>query len=164
MSNIANYNKTNLKDKTVKKVEEKLSILTFRIKNNIYGIDIKYVDSVANDLTKSKGEKEKNLYSMVSYRENIIPLLDLYTYLYGSTKEQYKEVSNNQIIVKVNESKLGLEVSEIKDIVEIDKKHIIDVIPLLRDRLYMVSGFVQMGDELISIINIEEIFKFVSNS
>lgn len=157
MTSIDNYRKE-------KEIKNKIDVLTFRVKENIFGIDIKYIDSIAEGLTKNKSPKEKNLYSMLEYRGQMIALLDLYTYLYGVEKEKYKAVSNYQIIIRVNENKLGLEVSQIKDIVSIDKADIIDVIPLLKDSLYMVNGFVEKDNNLISIMNVEEIYRFVSNS
>lgn len=161
MRGIINYSKDT---ERIKEAENKIDVLTFRIKDNIYGIDIKYIDGVTEGLTKNKSRKEKNIYSIVEYRDKVIALLDLYTYLYGIENEKYKEVSNHQIIIKVNENKLGLEVSQIKGIISIDKRKIVDVIPLLKDSLYMVNGFVEKDNNLISIMNVEEIYRFVSNS
>lgn len=144
--------------------QDSTEILTFKVNNTTFGIDIKYIDSVVEGLVKNKGIfKEKGLYSMAGYRDEVIPLIDMYAYLYNKENTQHT-VSNHQIITKVKNSKIGLEVESIGSILSIDKSQILDVVPLLKNNLYMVNGFIQQKNDIISLLDMNEIYKFISNS
>lgn len=132
-----------------------MEILTFKINDASFGIDISTIDSVSKygNIERNIANDDKVIGTMV-YRDGVIPVIDMCSCLFGSKIEEKED--NLLMVCTVGEAKFAFEISHVDNIMKIDS--VIDNNGFIKDMAYVLSGFVRVGkSNLISIIDMRKV-------
>ena len=135
-----------------------MEIMTFYINNIPFGTDIKIVDGISKQLNIVEDTQCNTIIlGSVMYRNELIRVIDLSNYLFG-TPTKYNENSKIMVCI-VNKIKIAFILDNTPDIININNKEIIND-GFIKNHCYMIYGYVKLKDNgLLGIINIETIIK-----
>ncbi|SCY23304.1 chemotaxis protein CheW [Butyrivibrio sp. INlla14] len=137
-----------------KKKEEKKYVV-FGIKNENFGIDISFVNSIIQMPHITSVPKSPEHYSgIITLRGEVVPVISLRRKM-NLDDEAYTD--NSRIIITdiEKDKQVGLIVDEVKEVVEIPSDEIMEPSPFLKKEESLISGVGKKDDELISVCNIE---------
>nr|WP_297762799.1 chemotaxis protein CheW [uncultured Butyrivibrio sp.] len=137
-----------------KKKEEKKYVV-FGIKNENFGIDISFVNSIIQMPHITSVPKSPEHYSgIITLRGEVVPVISLRRKM-NLDDEAYTD--NSRIIITdiEKDKQVGLIVDEVKEVVEIPSDEIMEPSPFLKKEESLISGVGKKDNELISVCNIE---------
>ena len=137
-----------------KKKEEKKYVV-FGIKNESFGIDISFVNSIIQMPHITNVPKSPEHYSVIiTLRGEVVPVISLRRKM-NLDDEAYTD--NSRIIITDidNDKQVGLIVDEVKEVLEIPDDEIMEPSPFLKKEESLISGVGKKDDELISVFNME---------
>lgn len=137
-----------------KKKEEKKYVV-FEIKNESFGIDISFVNSIIQMPHITNVPKSPEHYSgIITLRGEVVPVISLRRKM-NLDDEAYTD--NSRIIITDidNDKQVGLIVDEVKEVLEIPDDEIMEPSPFLKKDESLISGVGKKDDELISVFNME---------
>lgn len=135
-----------------------IHIITFKINNTQYGIDIKQIQEVIKIPEKiTKLYKCRNhVIGIFNIRNKIIPLIDLKFIL---TEEIYKLSTDSRVIIVENNGKfIGFLVDEISQVLN---KNDVEIDNCNNE---LSKGFIHISEELICLIDIDKLFLEICES
>lgn len=99
-----------------------MQILTFLLGEEKFALDIKLIDTIENEMPATFVPKAKNyVKGLINIHGRILPVIDIGMIL--NIEEMPTEIKK-LIIVKVNDERLALIVSDIEDVLEIEESNI----------------------------------------
>lgn len=122
------------------------------------GIELKYILGFIENIKLSKLDFEnKNITGMITYNEQIIPIINLHNFL---GLKRYDKC-NHYIIVDVDNKKFGFGVNYLKKIVKFNTNNIVDPFRILNkyNLIYIKNTIVNNNNDFILIFD----FKKISN-
>lgn len=140
-------------------VIEKISIASFLIDGEHYGLDLKKIREILEikKITKVPGTAEYVL-GVINLRGIILAIIDLERY-FGLGKTSITDASRI-IVVESNKVEAGLLVDSVGDIIQVETEKIQPpLITINRIKSEYIYGEVSLKDKLIAILNLENILK-----
>lgn len=134
-------------------------IFTFKVNGNYFGIDTQYIDSITATFTKTEVPSvSNNIKEMISYRDNIIPVVSLSNYLFKTNLDNTEQ--DLLVICNAACSKIAFEIDNVDNILKIEDDEIHKNTPLISNRAHMINGFIQMKDKsILSILDLNKILE-----
>lgn len=133
--------------------------LSFKVNDVNFAINSKYIDSIAStdnitDIPKSS----MYIDGMVSFRSRVIPVINLGEYLFSKRDN----CNNNLVIIcNIKDKAVALRISSINFITKACTENIYSVGSILKNRLYMISGYI--ADENKNITQILDLDKVIDD-
>jgi purine-binding chemotaxis protein CheW len=157
-----NQSNINIEEKSDKVIEYDFKIVSFKIGNEFYGIDIMSVKEI---LKESKFTRVPNTLDFVigvyNLRGDIIPVIDLAIMfnLKSKTSQTQKNSQMSIIVIKVENLLIGLVVEQILRVIPLRKSDIQPPSPLLGtiNERY-ITGVAEVDEKLFVIFDTNEIF------
>lgn len=142
------------------------SYLIFRINNSLYGVRTLSVKEIflLPELTPIL-EAPPGIVGVIDVRGHILPVMDL-NLRFGQQSDRYS-LTDQVIVLEQGEQDLGIIVDEVFEVRDIP---VTDITKLLKDnqptsdidRHHFIAGMVRSEDELLVIINLANLLKYVS--
>jgi purine-binding chemotaxis protein CheW len=140
--------------KTPPKLEE---IMIVRVENEFYGIPLLCVEEIRNEIKLTRTPQLSEFLSGIAeIRDLIVPVVNLGK-LFGIQTENKKENKIPVIVVEISKQFVGLQVSKIVEIIEIQKNEILPLPDIFPPKLF--SGGYSYKSIVVGIINIESLLK-----
>jgi purine-binding chemotaxis protein CheW len=140
--------------KTPPKLEE---IMIVRVENEFYGIPLLCVEEIRNEIKLTRTPQLSEFLSGIAeIRDLIVPVVNLGK-LFGIQTENKKENKIPVIVVEISKQFVGLQVSKIVEIIEIQKNEILPLPDIFPPKLF--SGGYSYKSIVVVIINIESLLK-----
>lgn len=116
-----------------------VEIFAFEIDGKLVGIEIDKIDAVTKSYIMSDAPKKSDIIEhMISYRDDIITLLNLDKYLYNNKD------SDSDLVVICNihdNNKLAFRICDSGRIIKIKRKHLHELDAMIKDSCYMVKWY-----------------------
>jgi purine-binding chemotaxis protein CheW len=142
------------KRKTPSKPEE---IMIVQVGNEFYGISLDNVEEIRNEIKLTKTPQLSEFLSGIAeIRDLIIPVVNL-AKLFGIETENKKEGKIPVIIVEISKKFVGLQVSKIVEIIEIQQTEILPLPDIFPPKLF--SGGIPYKSIVVGVINTESLLK-----
>lgn len=144
-----------------------LSIAPVSLDNRFFGIEIdNIVEIVTNKEFFVIPKVPSFTVGLVNMRGEIIPVFNLGTILFGTTKEINGNILNNIITCKVGEKKMCLLVDKIYKVVYAEESDVKNYTENIWKDLKFVKFFVEVKElnTLIGVIDVESIVKYIDKS
>ncbi|MCR5558469.1 MAG: chemotaxis protein CheW [Butyrivibrio sp.] len=137
-----------------KKSEEKKYVV-FGIKNENFGIDISFVNSIIQMPHITNVPRSPEYYSgIITLRGEVVPVISLRRKM-NLDDEAYTDTSRIIITDIDKDTQVGLIVDEVKEVLSIPDEEIMEPSPFLKKDESLISGVGKRDDELISVFNLE---------
>lgn len=141
-------------------IEYDFKIVSFKIGNEYYGIDIMSVKEI---LKEKKFTRIPNALDFVkgvlNLRGDIMPVIDLAKMFHLKTTEKNKNELDSIVIIKVENLLIGIIVEQIQHVIPLRRDDIQPPSPLLGSiNERYISGVVDLNDKLFVILDTEAIF------
>lgn len=141
--------------KTAPSQREELMIV--RVGNEFYGIPLAGVEEIKNEIKlTSTPQQSEFLSGIAEIRDLIVPVVNLGE-LFGIETENKKEKQTPVIVVEISGQFVGIQVSKIVEIIEIQKNEILPLPDIFPPKLF--SGGYSYKSIVVGIINIESLLK-----
>lgn len=141
--------------KTAPSQREELMIV--RVGNEFYGIPLANVEEIRNEIKlTSTPQASEFLSGIAEIRDFIVPVVNLGE-LFGIETENKKEKKIPVIVVEISGQLVGIQVSKIVEIIEIQKNEILTLPDIFPPKLF--SGGYSYNSIVVGIINIESLLK-----
>ncbi|MEZ0537788.1 chemotaxis protein CheW [Caldicellulosiruptoraceae bacterium PP1] len=128
--------------------------LIFKLSTEYYGISIEYLESIERLMPITRVPKAKTFVKgVINLRGEIVPVIDLRERLNTEMKE-FDDDTRIIIINYKNNTKVGMIIDEIHDVVFLNKE---DIDPVSKDKNEFQFLVAKYNDLLINLINIDEI-------
>lgn len=126
-------------------------IIVFTLGEKYYAVDSGQVEEISKmmDSTMVPNAPE-HIKGLVNLRGNVVALVNLQVLLRLKEKECY----NNIVIMNRENEKIGILVTEVKEVLKIDDG---DIEKVSGDGKNGVSGVIQLGGNLVNYIDLERI-------
>ncbi len=138
--------------------DERLRFVNFSLAGELYGQDIRYIHEVnrGRNLTDIPGSPDYIL-GVINLRGDVIPVMDLRKRLGLPPKEMTKD--SRIIVVEYEQSKLGLMVDSVHNVLEIPIS-LISKPPgkTMTDRNRFINGIGRLDNNMIFFIDIGHVF------
>jgi purine-binding chemotaxis protein CheW len=132
-------------------------IMIVRVENEFYGIPLLCVEEIKNEIKLTRTPQLSEFLSGIAeIRDLIVPVVNLGK-LFGIEKENNKENKIPVIVVEISGQLVGLQVSKIVEIIEIQKNETLPLPDIFPPKLF--SGGYSYQSIVVGIINIESLFK-----
>ncbi len=142
------------KIKTPSKREE---VMIVRVGDEFYGIPLASVEEIRNEIKlTSTPQLSEFLSGIAEIRDLIVPVVNLGE-LFGIETENKKEKKIPVIVVEISKQLVGIQVSKILEIIEIQKDEILPLPDIFPPKLF--SGGYSYKSIVVGIINIESLLK-----
>jgi len=136
------------------KIEE---IMIVRVENEFYGIPLSSVEEIRNEIKLTRTPQLSEFLSGIAeIRDLIVPVVNLGK-LFGIETENKKTNKIPVIVVEISKQFVGIQVSKIVEIIEIQKNEILPLPDIFPPKLF--SGGYSYKSIVVGIINIESLFK-----
>jgi len=149
-------------DTEMKKKQKSCQVLTFKLAEEVYGVNIMFVKEVIDHTKVTKVPQTPDyMEGVINLRGNVVPVIDLkHKFGMGSTK---KTVNTCVIIVEVDIEDevvvLGAMADSVQEVVEFDYENI-EPAPKIGTslRTEFIEGMAKKGDDFVIILNINSVF------
>jgi purine-binding chemotaxis protein CheW len=142
------------KRKTPSKREE---VMIVRVRDEFYGIPLSSVEEIRNEIKlTSTPQQSEFLSGIAEIRDLIIPVVNLGE-LFGIEIESKKEKKIPVIVVEISKQFVGIQVSKIVEIMEIQQNEILPLPDIFPPKLFL--GGYAYKSIVVGIINIESLLK-----
>lgn len=132
-----------------------MEILTFKINDTSFGIDISTIDSISKygNIERNIANDERVIGTML-YRDDVIPVIDMCSCLFGYKIEEKDD--NLLMVCTVGEAKFAFEISHVESLMQVDS--VIDNNGFIKNMTYVISGFIKVDkSNIISIIDMSKV-------
>ena len=150
------------KHRKERKMEEKSKnqLFCFQINDTEYAFPIDSVNEVLNNFKMTSiPQASEEVEGVINWRGDIIPIINLGTVL--NKKDEEKESDSFVIIVEVNKETIGFLTEKIKNIREIDSKHILPPPHLIKGKKEFLKGVIKVEDDkIVHLLNEENLLGF----
>lgn len=138
----------------IKKTEE-LQMLTFGVENSTYGINIEHVKEIIrySKVSKIPGESD-NVLGVIMPRDTLITVVDLKRQLFSKGTEPNKD--DFFIVCNIEGKQYAFQVSQLNEIIHINSDEIIPPNKVIDKEKSLLSGLVNKGNDIISILDIKK--------
>ncbi len=147
------------RSKSTDKSEEDVSLISFNLLNELYGIELNSLQEIlkAKSISKVPGSLDF-LQGVINLRGNLITVVDLKRRL-GLKPGDITEHSR-VMIVRNEERSIGLLVDRVLEIVKLPKKNISNPSSgLMKAEMKFIKKIGKTADQVITIPDLEEIFQ-----
>ncbi len=128
-----------------------MQIILFTLNDRHYAISTDMVEEISKQIPSTNVPNSPDwVEGIINLRGNVVTLLNLSKLLQQDDSICY----NNIIIISNNDEKIGLMVQEVLQVLDIDSG---DIQTLNSDEDDGMLGIVQIGEEIIDIIEIEKL-------
>jgi purine-binding chemotaxis protein CheW len=136
--------------------KEDMQVVTFKLSNEIFGINISCVREIIKPLkTTSIPESKEWIEGVIELRNNVIPVINLKRYL----NLHNNEVDNMRtIVVEIDKNLNGINVDTVEGIIRVAKSEIEKPSESV-SRKY-INGFIKDKDKLIILLDIDKLLDF----
>ena len=133
--------------------EQKDKFLTFKIGDELYGLEIHYVIEIIGMQKITEIPEQPNyIKGVINLRGNIIPTMDIRA-RFNKEEREYDERTCT-IVIKVGENWIGLIVDRVSEVITIDGNNISDPPNLNRDeRNLYISGIARISENVIILLD-----------
>ncbi|MBN1694887.1 chemotaxis protein CheW [candidate division WOR-3 bacterium] len=132
-------------------------IMIVRVENEFYGIPLLCVEEIKNEIKLTQTPQLSEFLSGIAeIRDLIVPVINLGK-LFGIETENKKSNKIPVIVVKISNQFVGIQVSKIVEIIEIQKTEILPLPDIFPPKLF--SGGFSHKSIVVGIINIESLLK-----
>ena len=127
------------------------------VENEFYGIPLSSVEEIRNEIKLTRAPQLSEFLSGIAeIRDLIVPVVNLGK-LFGIEAENKKANKIPVIVVEISKQFVGLQVSKIVEIIEIQKNEILPLPDIFPPKLF--SGGYSYKSIVVGIINIESLLK-----
>jgi len=140
----------------IDKIDEVDQIITFRIEDEEYGLEILKVKEVIRIKEITRLPKAPSFVKgVINLRGDVIPIIDLRD-KFGLSQREYSEMTR-VIVAEVDNKSIGMVVDSVSHVIRISSDQI-DPSPLISGLASeYVRGVVKLGERLIVLLNIDKI-------
>jgi len=133
--------------------------IVVELRNEQYGIDIKYIDNIVRMQRITRVPKAQNYFKgVINLRGEVIPVMSL-RMKFDFEEEEATGKTRILIIKPDSQASVGIIVDSVKEVLTLENDMIDKVTRDIDDeRTAYLSGVGKHGENLISILNIAEIF------
>lgn len=134
-------------------------VFSFKINNNYFGVDTTIVDSISDEFKRTDVPCSSNLVKeMISYREQVIPVVNLGEYLFGHSTYT-DETEPMLMICNVGEQKVAFEIDEPSSIIKLEDTARHEVGSIISNMAYMLDSYVVTKDKrILGVINLDKLY------
>ncbi|MEO0294076.1 MAG: chemotaxis protein CheW [candidate division WOR-3 bacterium] len=143
-----------VKKKIEKKKEE---IMIVRIGEEYYGIPLSDVEEIKKDLRLTSTSQSEFLIGIAELRDSIIPVVNSWQILGLKMEGERLKDAFPVVVLRVSNELVGLEVSEIVEIVEIYENEILPLPDVFPPNLF--SGGYSYKSKIVGVLNIGNLLK-----
>lgn len=140
---------------------EEIQLLTFRIGKEYFALNLEFISEVIRYREAALIPKTPDyVHGLISLRGRMVPVINSHLRLQLSSTED----SNKRriIIVEIDNEFMGFTVDEAYNVIKIDKNLIKPVPPTLTEiEMELVLGVCEFKNKLITILNVNNFFKFL---
>lgn len=134
-------------------VTELTQYIVIKIGEEQYGIDIKYIDNIVRMQNITRVPKVASyLKGVINLRGEVIPVMSLRVKMCIDYVPETKD--SRIIIIKMNHETIGIIVDSVKEVVNVNNAQVEKVAFENRDDNNFVMGIAKMGEELISLLDL----------
>ncbi len=145
------------KPQKIKITSKREETMIVRAGNEFYGIPLANVEEIRNEIKlTSTPQLSEFLSGIAEIRDLIVPVVNLGE-LFGIETENKKEKKIPVIVVEISGQLVGIQVSKIVEIIEIQKNEILPLPDIFPPKLF--SGGYSYKSIVVGIINIESLLK-----
>lgn len=140
---------------------EEIQLLIFRIGKEYFALNLEYISEVIRYREAALIPKTPNyVHGLISLRGRMVPIINSHLRLQlPSTEDSNKR---RIIIVEIDNEFMGFTVDEAYNVIKIDKNLIKPVPPTLTEiEMELVLGVCEFKNKLITILNVNNFFKFL---
>jgi purine-binding chemotaxis protein CheW len=132
-------------------------IMIVRVENEFYGIPLLCVEEIKNEIKLTRTPQLSEFLSGIAeIRDLIVPVINLGK-LFGIETENKKLKKIPVIVVEISKQFVGIQVSKIIEIIEIQKTEVLPLPDIFPPKLF--SGGFPYNSIVVGIINIESLLK-----
>jgi len=143
--------------KEIIKEPKREEIMIVRVGKEFYGIPLSNVEEIRREINlTSTPQLSEFLSGIAEIRDLIIPVVN-FGQLFGIRIEDNKTKKIPLIVVQISKQLIGLQVSEIVEIKEIQKKEILSLPDIFPPKLF--SGGYSYKSIVVGILNVESLLK-----
>ncbi len=150
-------NTTTLVEEITPKIEEYLQYVTFKLKDEQYGVEVQKVQEIIRSLEVTAIPKSPDfMEGIVSLRGKVIPIINLRN-KFGLPKVESDE-ENRVIVVEVGGTMVGLVVDSVSEILRLSSRDI-EPPPYSARNLSdeYINGIGKVNDSLIILLDIDKV-------
>ena len=139
-------------------------VFSFKINNNYFGVDTTIVDSISDEFNRTDVPCSSSLVKeMISYRNEIIPVVNLGGYLFGhSTYEG--ETDPMLMICNVGNQKVAFEIDEPSGIIKLEDASKYDIGAIIKARAYMLDSYIVTKEKrILGVLNLDKLYHDLTN-
>ena len=131
--------------------------ITFKVSNELFGIDVSYVDTIIQMATITRVPAAPYYFAgIINLRGEVIPVLSLNRRF--NNIEDSMGPKSNIIILNMGDGKLmGIIIDEVREVLTFDERDLEGVSPFINSDMYFISGVAKKDDELIAILDIAKL-------
>lgn len=132
-----------------------MQMIVFRLGERTYGFSTDKVEEITTVLTSTVVPQSPDwTVGLVNLRGQVMTLVDLDILLNGTTSSD-GDWYNNTIIIHNEDNPIALKVGPVIGVSDVEE----DQLQLNGEEESIISGFVSVNDEIVSFIELEQIFK-----
>ncbi len=147
-----NVEKVAASNENATKALSESTYITFRVSNELYGIDVSYVDTIIQMTTITRVPAAPDYFAgIIHLRGEVIPVMSL--------NRRFNHVVDNIgpkssiIILDMGDGKfMGIIVDEVKEVLTFDERDLEQSSPFINKEMSFVSGIAKKEDDLIAIL------------
>lgn len=136
---------------------QKDKYLTFRVKDEEYGVDIKYVIEVIGMLKiTSVPDMPEFIKGVVNLRGKVIPVVDVRTRF----KVEFKEYDDRTcvLVVNINETDIGLVVDTVSDVLDIPEEVVVPPPNIQKSHSSrFIKGIGKLNEKVVIILDVNKL-------
>ena len=145
------------RDKKIKTPQKREEIMIVRVEKEFYGIPLLCVEEIKNEIKLTRTPQLSEFVSGIAeIRDLIVPVVNLGK-LFGIETEDKKTNKIPVIVVEISGQFVGIQVSKIEEIIEIQKNEILTLPDIFPPKLF--SGGYSYKSIVVGIINTESLLK-----
>ena len=134
-------------------------VFSFRVNNNYFGVDTTIVDSISDEFKRTDAPCSSTLVKeMISYRNQVIPVVNLGDYLFGHTT--YTEEAEPMLMIcNIDDQKVAFEIDEPSGIIKMEDTYNCDVGKIIQNMAYMLDSYIVTKDKrILGVLNLDKLY------
>lgn len=136
------------------KAENEKTYITFKVSNELYGIDVSYVDTIIQlpIITRVPAAPEY-FAGIINLRGEIIPVMSL-NRRFNNYEDTFGPKSSIIILNMGDDKLMGIIIDDVKEVLRFDDRDLEESSPFINKDMSFVSGVAKKEDDLIAILDI----------
>lgn len=139
--------------------DNKMKILSWNIDNHTFGVDVDYCFEVQNEKKVVEVPYAREYVAgIVNLRGDIVTVIDLFVLM---KQRESPDISKKVIIrLKKNDSQIAVLADSVSEVIEISKENLESAeAHLSENELKYIPNIARIGNKLILILNVQELFE-----